>query len=231
MSSIKKIKELLKISIIKTIYFNFHYLPFKQAIKLPIFLYNPKLKLMNGTVKIEAEKIKPGMIRMGKWIVSLYPNYKQGIMWEHRGVCIFNGKVQIGSGSAISTGLKGKIIFGNNFEATSTFRIASYKQIIMGENCSFSWENIVVDTDFHETIDVTTNKRSNPVKPIIIGDNNWFGIRTMILKGTETPNFCIFGANSLLNKKYDVPEYSLLAGNPAKFIKEGLYRDLNSYVK
>lgn len=39
-------------SIIPTIYFNFHYLPFKQAIKLPIFLYKPHLKLMKGTITI-----------------------------------------------------------------------------------------------------------------------------------------------------------------------------------
>lgn len=35
-------------SIIPTIYFNFHYLPFRQAIKLPIILYKPHLKLMKG---------------------------------------------------------------------------------------------------------------------------------------------------------------------------------------
>ncbi len=51
---INKIKEnrwVLR-SIIPTIYFNFHYLPFRQAIKLPIFLYKPHLKLMKGTITI-----------------------------------------------------------------------------------------------------------------------------------------------------------------------------------
>lgn len=39
-------------SIIPTIYFNFYYLPFKQAIRLSIFLYKPHLHLMKGTIKI-----------------------------------------------------------------------------------------------------------------------------------------------------------------------------------
>lgn len=50
-SKIKSKKWVLR-SVIPTIYFNFHYLPFKQAIKLPIFLYKPHLKLMKGTVTI-----------------------------------------------------------------------------------------------------------------------------------------------------------------------------------
>ena len=35
-----------------TIYFNFHYLPLKQARLLPILLYKPKLLSMRGKVKI-----------------------------------------------------------------------------------------------------------------------------------------------------------------------------------
>lgn len=40
-----KLKKIFNLSILTTIYFNFKYLPFKQAIKLPIFLFNPSLKL------------------------------------------------------------------------------------------------------------------------------------------------------------------------------------------
>lgn len=35
-----------------SIYFNFHYLPFRQAVKLPILLYKPKLLKLKGIVKI-----------------------------------------------------------------------------------------------------------------------------------------------------------------------------------
>lgn len=35
-----------------TLKFNFHYLPFKQAIKLPILLYKPKLLTLKGIIRI-----------------------------------------------------------------------------------------------------------------------------------------------------------------------------------
>lgn len=38
--------------IIPTIYFNFHYLPFRQAILLPIWLRNPKLLKCEGSIRI-----------------------------------------------------------------------------------------------------------------------------------------------------------------------------------
>ena len=60
-------------SILYSIYFNFHYLPFKQAIRLPILFYKPKFKDLKGSVKIVGE-LKFGMIRLGFPIVSLYPN-------------------------------------------------------------------------------------------------------------------------------------------------------------
>ena len=39
-------------SILQSVYFNFHYLPFRQAVKLPILLYKPKLLELQGNVKI-----------------------------------------------------------------------------------------------------------------------------------------------------------------------------------
>lgn len=35
-----------------TIRFNFHYLPFRVAMKLPVILYRPKLLSLNGLVTI-----------------------------------------------------------------------------------------------------------------------------------------------------------------------------------
>lgn len=64
----KKIKELIKISpyILPIIRFNFHYLPFHQAIYLPIFIYSPHLHVMKGTVKIETNRVRTGMIKVRK---------------------------------------------------------------------------------------------------------------------------------------------------------------------
>ena len=49
----------------------------------------------------------------------------------------------------------------------------------------------------------------------------------MVLKGTEIPARCVVGARSLTNRKYDVPEYSLLSGVPAELKKAGVWQDID----
>lgn len=54
MNVLKKIwknRWILK-SIIQSIYFNFHYLPYKQAFRLPILLYRPKFLKLQGSIAI-----------------------------------------------------------------------------------------------------------------------------------------------------------------------------------
>lgn len=50
-----KIKNLIKAVpyIFQTVYFNFHHLPFKQAIFLPIILYKPQLVSTKGKIIID----------------------------------------------------------------------------------------------------------------------------------------------------------------------------------
>ena len=69
-------------SIFTTIWFNFHYLPFKQAIKLPILLYKPKIIASKGSIIIKGE-IKPFMIKLGIPQIFIYPN--TGVMFENWG--------------------------------------------------------------------------------------------------------------------------------------------------
>ena len=54
MELIKKIKTNLWVlrSLLPTLYFNFKCLPLKQAIKLPIFLYRPRIVSCSGKITI-----------------------------------------------------------------------------------------------------------------------------------------------------------------------------------
>jgi acetyltransferase-like isoleucine patch superfamily enzyme len=82
-----------------------------------------------------------------------------------------------------------------------------------------------MDTDFHRL--KYTNGNPSPVShaPITIGENCWISTNCMIMKGTKIPPRCVVGARSFLNKAYNCPENSLIAGHPAKFVKSGIYRD------
>ena len=74
----------------QSVYFNFHYLPFKQAIKLPIILHRASLKDVKGGVRIESTEIYRGMIRLGASGVCLYPD--NGIVWQN-----FDGRCEGGA--------------------------------------------------------------------------------------------------------------------------------------
>jgi maltose O-acetyltransferase len=55
------------------------------------------------------------------------------------------------------------------------------------------------------------------VKPVIIKDDVWIGIRSIILPGVEISKGVIVGAGSVVTK--NIPEYAVVGGSPAKIIK------------
>lgn len=166
------------------------------------------------------------MIRLGGYNVSIYPN--SGIVWEnHGGIIIFESKCSIGNASAISIGECGEIFFGNNFQSTSGLKITSYSKIEFGKNVLVGWDSIFMDTDFHQVKSIN-GELIKSYGEIKIGENNWFGVGCIIQKNTKTPDNTIISAKSLLNKDYQIPEFSIIGGMPAKLIKTGYYRDLNN---
>lgn len=220
---IRKNKWILR-SIVQSIYFNFHYLPFKYAIKLPILLYKPKFITLKGKVIISTPIIKTGMIKLGKNVVSVYPNNGISIEIKDGGKLIFNGSCQIGNNSYISIGQKGKVEIGDKFSASTTLRIISYHHIKFGNKVRVGWECTFMDTDLHKMIKINGGYTKG-YAPIKIGNNNWFASKCHILKRTETPDFCTVSTGTILNKKYDYPLYTVIGGNPASDIAHGIYRD------
>ncbi len=196
-------------------------MPFKQACRLPIILYKPKLLKLKGRVVIESSNISTGMILLGFPKVSIFPN--SGIVFEnHGGNCVFYGSCSIGNASAISIGKTGNLYFGERFNATACAKIVSYYSLEFKDNVSLGWDNVVTDTDFHKMTKIDGGYTKGYGK-VVIGRYNWFGLRCTILKNTDTPDFCTIGGNSVLNKKYDFPPYSVLAGNPCDKRGEGVY--------
>lgn len=221
-------------SIIKSIYFNFHYLPFKQAIKLPILLYKPKFIALKGRIIIKSEKVRIGMIRMGFPMVPIYPN--NGIIYENKGgTIIFRGVCNIGNNSAISVGEETTsnspiLEFGNRFSASSSLKIVCYNRIIYNEKVRCGWNCLFMDTDLHKMTKLSGGYTKG-FGEIFIGANNWFGTNCTILKNSSTPDFCTISATSLLNKRYDIPEYSVIGPSTVVEIKKtGVYRNIEDDV-
>ena len=72
---------------------------------------------------------------------------------------------------------------------------------------------------------ITINHDSDPEnrsatygRPVVIEDKVWIGINATILPGVRVGYGAIIGANSVVTK--DVPPMTVVAGNPARIIKE-----------
>ena len=85
--------------LLPSLWFNLKYLPFKQAIKLPILLYRPTFLRLKGSVVIESDDIRFGMIKLGLFTSAVYPN--SGITIRNDGILLFKGECYIGNDTYI----------------------------------------------------------------------------------------------------------------------------------
>jgi acetyltransferase-like isoleucine patch superfamily enzyme len=92
-------------------------------------------------------------------------------------------------------------------------RISIGDHVVIGANCS------IIDTDFHpQNIQARRSFHSNaPAIPIIIQDDVFIGMNSLILKGVNIGSGVIIGAGSVVT--HDIPSGMIAAGNPAKVIR------------
>lgn len=224
---INKIRRFTRISLIKTLYVNFSKLPFNQAVRLPILLpRNTYLYDFSGKIIIEGA-VKPFMIRFGYFGEDTKVWRNSRILLKLNGLIIFKGESHYGNGVSIRVEKDAVLTIGDNVRISNDTKIIAYEKIEIGNNCRIAWECQIIDTNFHYIRDIASGELTIRNTPIKIGNNNWIGNRSNIMKGTETPDFCIIAGNSLCNTRYEIPEYSFIAGSPAKLKKTGIYRVLD----
>lgn len=203
----------------KSIYLNFKYLSFKDALKFPIIVsYKVYLRNTKGRIIIKAP-IKFGMFKIGFGYVGTTDEMKTRTVIDIGGDIILNGKCSIGSGSKISIN-GGQLEMGDRFHITADSTIICYKKIVFGDNCIISWDNLFMDTDIHIIRNLAGNI-INEEKPIIIGNNVWIGCRCTILKGTVIGNNVIVAANSCVHSIIE-GTCQLVGGQPAKVLKKNI---------
>lgn len=145
-----------------------------------------------------------------------------------------NARLQIGHGSIVQAHIvsdrEGAVVeIGRNSYIGSS-HIISASRITVGDDVLISWGCHLVDHDSHSA---QWSKRQRDVSnwrngqknwehvstaPIAVGNKAWIGFNSIILKGVTIGEGAVVGAGSVVTS--DVPPFTVVAGNPARVIRE-----------
>lgn len=106
------------------------------------------------------------------------------------------------------------ISIGNKTYINNRTEIKCQNKVTIGNKCAISWDVVIMDTDYHSVDDKPY------ISPVLIGNHVWIGCKAIILKGVNIGDGAIIAAGSVVTK--DVPANCLVAGNPARIIKENV---------
>lgn len=196
----KKIKE---INLLSTLIFN-------KNKKLTFIIYK------NAVVKKheDSEFIIKGRFRLGRnW--NGITHSKSSLTAKKSSKLIVNGEFDCYEGCIITIEENAVLQLGNGY-INSNSKIYCFNKITVGDGVAISEEVIIRDSDNHKLL----YEGYEMTKPITIGNHVWIGFRAVILKGVTIGDGAVIAANALVNR--DVPPNCLVAGIPAKIVKQDI---------
>ena len=107
------------------------------------------------------------------------------------------------------------IRIGNNVFINFVCTFMDRGGITIGDN-TFLAPHVCLITENHGL--PADQRRTLISKPIVIGNNVWIGTSAIVLQGVTIGDNAVIGAGSVVTK--NVPENSVVAGNPASVIKK-----------
>lgn len=175
-------------------------------------------------VIIDSPNLAFGMIRLGKPDLPTQDRRRNRmVLFVEKGShIVFRGKAVIGGGSKVLLRGLSELVLGEDFYVSLNSSFYCYKRIEFGNSCTIGWNVLVMDTDWHRTMNRDSGEYYPSEQQVRIGNHCWLCNDVQIQKGTLIPDNVIVAAKSLCNKEYVVPEYSLIAGIPAILKKENI---------
>ena len=97
--------------------------------------------------------------------------------------------------------------------------IHARSSVKIGNWCILSSAEIIDNNSHNTSLNHYKRRNGDPeTKPVVLEDNVWVGMESLIMKGVTIGKNSIIGAHSVVTK--NVPPNELWAGNPARFIKK-----------
>lgn len=149
------------------------------------------------------------------WVLSIGHNVEVSCP---RNISLGNN-FSILSGGVLRACNNAKLTIGDSFSANGNVRIiADCGGIIEIGNNVMIGPNVVIRSSNHvyKNLDLPMNKQGHIGGKISIGDDVWVAANVVILPNVKIGSHSIVAAGAVVSK--DVPEYSIMAGVPAKVI-------------
>ncbi len=132
---------------------------------------------------------------------------------------IFTSKFYLGESSWIASGsiIRGDVSIGPHCSVNPNAHIAGKVEI--GTGCRIaSLVSIYGFNHGHSRTDIYIKDQPSTSEGVFLGDDVWVGANAVILDGSKIGSHSIVAAGAVVTKSF--PEYSIIAGNPAKRLKD-----------
>ena len=207
--------KLREYSIIKTLFFNFYYLPFKTALSFPF-------RVAKG-VKISDMGSKRSIILKNqhkKVYIGTGSSFALGgkTCWHvSRGACLqIDGDATFGKGSQII--VDGNLQIGDHFYCNANCIINCGNEMKIGNDVLIGWNVTILDGDGHHI--AHNNIFKDIYEPVKIGDHVWIASNASVLKGSDIKSGTVVGYGSIISKSMEKDH--VLLGGINKVLKDNI---------
>lgn len=168
-------------------------------------------------IHLKSQKIINGTLSLGY-------NLRHGsqaetyLKMQEDSILTVNGHFRAFFGSSMEVFRGACLTLGNSYINSGTV-IACANRITIGDGVAIARNVMIYDSDHHDVLDEHNNVL-NHSKPIVIEDHVWIGVGAIILKGVTIGEGAVVAAGAVVT--HDVPAGCMVAGNPARIIKESV---------
>ena len=148
------------------------------------------------------------------WFATRKRRYISEFRLDKDSTFVCDGDFKLYQGASVYVAPGAKLVVHGGSVLNTNATLNCFFNIEIGKGCAISDNVCIADSDSH-CID---GQKDKVMAPIVIGDHVWIGKNVTVLKGVTIGNGAVIGAGSVVTK--DVPSNTVVAGNPARPIKE-----------
>ncbi len=172
----------------------------------------PVRLLLYRKARLSAARIGGGgRLSIGKYWPGQVPHAAE-VTVRPGGAMTVTGNFVLHRGVRLRVGPTGRLTLGSGYLADDV-QIDCHCAITIGDRVAIAARTVIMDTDHHHLSGARAREA-----PVVIGDDVWIGIGVIIVKGVTIGSGAVVAAGSVVVK--DVPPRTLVAGNPARAIRE-----------